>query len=310
MQTGRRLVIALGCMLLIASGAGGQPIKERQAPWLADVAYDTNPLQKMDIYRPPSYEAVPAVLFIHGGGWFNGDKGFVPPEDVAYFTGRNIAFIAINYRNVPMAEQAGIFPPVLGPLRDAQRALQFVRLHAKDFAIDPSRIALMGESAGAFDALWLGLAPDRATPASLDPAARMSTRVKAIGTIDAQTSIDPQQMRRWVGPQLNYGAHAFGLDGAAFDQFLARRGEYAKYFASLSPAEIVNKASPPVFLYYAHDKDGSATDPNYFVHSPDFGTGFLKIAEERRADVTLRIGAKAHPNGHDELLAFLAKALQ
>ncbi len=307
---GRRIAMALGFMLLAVLGTSGRPAKERQAPWLADVAYDTHPLQKMDIYRPQSFDTVPVVLFIHGGGWFNGDKGYVPSEDVAYFTNRNIAFVAINTRNVPMAEQAGIFPPVLGPLRDAQRALQFVRLHAKDFALDPDRIALMGESAGAFDALWLGLAPDRATPAALDPAARMSTRVKAIGTVDAQTSIDPRQMRRWVGPQLNYGAHAFGLDAAAFEQFLARRSEYERYFATLSPAEIVNKASPPAFLYYTHDKGESATDPNYFVHSPDFGTGFLKIAEERRADVTLRIGRKANPNGHDELLAFLAKALR
>ncbi len=308
------LLAALALGLVPASGVlaadADRPPNGSEKPWLADVAYDTHALDKLDVYRPLSTDTVPVVVFIHGGGWFNGDKSYVPREDVAYFTSRNIAFVAINYRNVPSAQQDGLYPPVLGPLQDAKRALQFVRYHAKDFAIDPARVALFGESAGAFDVLWLGLAPDRAKPKSIDPTDRMSTRVKAIGTIDAQTSIDPQQMRRWVGPRLNYGSHAFGLDAAAFTQFLARRNEYKKYFPILSPAEIVNQASPPTFLYYTREKDGSATDPMYYVHSPDFGTGFLQVAEERRADVTLRIGDKGHPNGRDELLAFLAKALQ
>ena len=308
----RRLASVLAPLVLILglSSAHGEPAGEREQPWLADVAYDVPTLDRLDIYRPRSFDSVPVVVFIHGGGWFNGDKGYVAGEDVAYFTSRNIAFVSINYRNVPTAQTDGLYPPVLGPLGDAKRALQFLRYHAKQFAIDPQRVVLLGESAGAFGALWLGLAPDRAKPTSSDPVEQMSTRVRAIGAIDAQTSIDPQQMRRWVGRQLNYGSHAFGLDAAAFDEFLARRGEFQKYFASLSPAEIVNKASPPTFLYYAHEKDESATDAMYTIHSPAFGTGFLQIAEERHADVTLRIGAKTQPNGRDELLAFLVKALQ
>lgn len=304
------LVLLLLPAILGLGSARAQPADGREKPWMADVAYDVHPLDTFDIYRPGSYDTVPVVLFIHGGGWFNGDKGYVPREDVAYFTSRKIAFVSINYRNVPSAQSDGLFPPVLGPLWDAQRALQFLRSHAKQFAIDPDRVALLGESAGAFSALWLGLAPERAKPGSRDPVERMSTRVKAIGAIDAQTSLDPRQMRQWVGPRLNYGSHAFGLDAAAFDEFLARRSEFQAYFPSLSPAEIVNGASPPTFLYYAHDRDAAATDPMYYVHSPEFGTGFLQVAGQRHADVTLRAGAKAHPDGRDELLAFLAKALR
>ncbi len=304
------LASALGLALAPARSDPAKPgagQAEGGKPWQADVAYDVHPLDKLDIYRPANADTLAAVMFVHGGGWVDGDKRFVPREDVAYFTSRNIALVSINYRGVASAQADGLYPPVLGPLEDTQRALQFLRLHAKEFALDPDRIVLLGESAGAFNVLWLGLAPDRAQPRSSDPAQRLSTRVKAIGTIDAQTSIDPQQMRAWVGPHLDYGSQAFGL--AAFDEFLARRGEYQQYFPSLSPAALVNEASPPTFLYYTRDST-SPIDPMYYIHSPAFGTGFLKIAEERHADVTLRMGTHPSPNGHDELLAFLAKALQ
>ena len=281
----------------------------RPNPWLADIAYDANALDKLDIYRPAgNYADLPFVMFIHAGGWWNGDKQYLSPEDVAFFTDRGIALVAINYRNIPAAQADGLFPPVLGPLDDAKRALQFLRYHAKAFALDPARAALWGDSAGAFDALWLGLAPDRADPRSADPVARMSTRVSAIGAVNAQTSIDPLQMRAWVGPHLRYGGQAFGLPEADFDQFLAKRNAFARYFATLSPAALVGPSSPPVALLYTYPRDDGATDPMYYVHSPAFGSGFAAIAADVHGRVTLT--NSADPAARTRLMLFLATALE
>ncbi len=276
-------------------------------PFLADIAYDVHPLDKLDIYRPAGSADAPFVVFIHGGGWWNGDKRYLPAGDVAFFTDRGIAVVAINTRNIPAAQDDHLFPPLLGPLRDAQRALQFLRYHAKAFALQADKAALWGDSAGAFDALWLGVGPERAEAASLDPVARQSTRVAAIAAANAQTSIDPAQMRAWVGPRLNYGGHAFGLAEADFAGFLARRDEFARFYPALSPAALVSKASPPMFLLYTYPRDEGSVDPMYYVHSPDFGANFARLARGRGAPVTYR--NSGDPAARVEMMRFIAAAL-
>ena len=281
---------------------------ETALPWMADVSYGSNPLNKLDIYRPAGVkDDLPFVMYIHGGGWWNGDKAYLSKTDVEFFTSRRIVLVAINYRNLPAAQQDHLFPPVLGPLEDAEHALQFLRYHAKSFALDPAKAALWGDSAGAFDALWLGLAPNRADPSSPDPMQRLSTRVSAIGVTDAQTSIDPRQMRDWVGLRLHYGGHAFGLPEADFDQFLARRAEFARYFPSLSPAAIINPSSPPLYLLYTSVLNVRSTEPMYYVHSPDFGLHFAELARRKNVPVTLKISAD--PEARVELARFLAASL-
>jgi acetyl esterase/lipase len=264
-------------------------------PYQADVAYGTSPAQKLDIYEPAGKGPFPFVMFIHAGGWWNGDKKhFMSDEDMKKYLDAGIAVVSINYRFLPEAKTDGLFPPVLGPYTDSKRALQTVRFHAKEWNLDPAQVALSGESAGACTALWLGLSPEMADPTSADPIDRMSTRVLAIAVKDAQTSLDPQQMRAWVGPELAYGGHAYGLPEGDFAQFLQKRPELEKYFSSLSPAALLGPGSPPVFLQY----NGSLVVPeqnqkNYFVHSPAFGVGFQKLAQEKGA--TCYLAYKDHP---------------
>ena len=54
-------------------------------------------------------------------------------------------------------------------MEDTVRAVQFVRSQAKDWNIDPNRIAAIGGSAGAHLAAWVGLHNDLAKPDSPDP---------------------------------------------------------------------------------------------------------------------------------------------
>lgn len=308
----KRWIVSIIFVALTIILALNHPIASAQSnsPWMADVSYGPHEFNKLDIYRPASKEVIPAVLFIHAGGWWNGDKKFAPIADFEHFNERNIAAISINYRNIAMSTSDKLYPPVLGPLLDAKRALQFVRYNAKSFGIDPSRISLYGESSGGFDALWLGLSPDLANPASQDAVERMPTGVRAIATIDAQTSIDPKQMREWVGPQLRYGGHAFGLAEADFDQFLARRDQFARFFPTLSPAELVTPTSPPMFLLYNHVRDDASTDHMYFVHSPNFGSGLAEIARRKNVPVIFRTGAASNPALHAEEVDFLVDSLK
>lgn len=281
-------------------------------PNFANVSYGEHPRQRFDVYLPSGAKGpVPCVFFIHGGAWIIRDKR----ENLERFreplAAAGIALVSVNYRYLRHAQADGLNPPVLGPLQDSARALQTFRHRAAEYGIDPQRVALMGESAGAFTALWIGLGDERADPTSDDPIARQSTRVLAIGVNEAQTSLDSQQMRAWVGPELTYGPHAFGLqnNAAGFIEFLQRRAEFAAWFEKLSPAALLTCDDPPVFLYYGGSLTPTEPLNSYYTHSPRFGIGFKAEADRIGVACTLvYTGMEDRPA--DNTLGFLIKVLR
>lgn len=107
-----------------------------------------SPSQKLDIYLPQnSVGPFPVVVWIHGGGWLLGDKAANPPvNDVS---SRGWALVSINHRTPIEAK----YP---AQLHDCKAAIRFLRANAKQFNIDPNRIAIWGESSGGHLALLLG----------------------------------------------------------------------------------------------------------------------------------------------------------
>jgi acetyl esterase/lipase len=65
-------------------------------------------------------------------------------------------------------------------IEDVHRAVRYVRYHAKDYGIDPDRIGIFGASAGGHLALMMGTAGEDGSLLSLDPVARVSSRVQAV----------------------------------------------------------------------------------------------------------------------------------
>jgi acetyl esterase/lipase len=107
-----------------------------------DVAYGTDPLQKLDVYAPAKGTAKgPVILFAHGGGWRRGDKKQHGNKGAAY-SSNGILFISTNYR---------LAPNVMHPkeIQDIASAFAWVKAHATDYGADPNQIYVMGHSAGA-----------------------------------------------------------------------------------------------------------------------------------------------------------------
>ncbi len=94
----------------------------------------------------------PAIMVIHGGAFAGGKPRDL--EGVArYFAERGFAAFSISYRLL------GDNPPGdrLAAYADARSAVRWVRAHAKEFGIDPGRIAAIGHSAGAIIALQIAV---------------------------------------------------------------------------------------------------------------------------------------------------------
>jgi triacylglycerol lipase len=108
-----------------------------------DIAYGPDERHKLDTYRPEqaSSERRPAVIFFHGGGFVRGDKA--ERSNIGYFFARNgVVAILSSYRLAPKN------PWPAGP-EDVVAALNWVKANGDSLGIDPNRIFLMGESAGA-----------------------------------------------------------------------------------------------------------------------------------------------------------------
>ena len=151
------------------------PAESVEVKTLTDVTYGTPggvPIQ-LDAYLVQSEKPSPVLIFIHGGGWRQGNKRSLPGFLREPLFAAGISIVSINYRLTNVA-------PHPAQVDDCTRAVQFVRSKAKDWNINPERIALMGASAGGHLSLWVGLHDDRKNPDSPDPVERVSTRVSCI----------------------------------------------------------------------------------------------------------------------------------
>jgi len=104
---------------------------------------------KLDIASPPGGKATyPALIFFHGGGWQQGDKSHMH-HWLEKFASSGYVTASVGYRFAPAFKWPS-------QVEDAKNAVRFLRAHAQQFNIDPSRIGVMGESAGGYLALMLG----------------------------------------------------------------------------------------------------------------------------------------------------------
>ncbi|PAW77474.1 MAG: lipase [Verrucomicrobia bacterium Tous-C9LFEB] len=121
--------------------------------------------EKMDAYLPSNSfkRPVPAILFIHGGGWRNGDKAGEREVRIATTLAENgYAVFSINYKmNIGERDASNKLhlSYVAWPQNfyDCKSALRFLRSEATRFGIDPARIGVMGGSAGAHLAMLVGV---------------------------------------------------------------------------------------------------------------------------------------------------------
>ena len=135
-----------------------------------DVAYCKIDGQEilMDVHFPAAGGPWPGLVFVHGGGWSEGDKVPLPvvPTDAGYLT------VSINYRMYP----AYRFPAMI---EDVKCAIRYLRAHANTYNLDPERIALIGHSAGAHLAALAGLTGESAGW-DVGPYREQSSQVQAV----------------------------------------------------------------------------------------------------------------------------------
>jgi acetyl esterase/lipase len=107
------------------------------------VPYGLDPRQTLEIaYRPNDVNPSPVVLFIHGGSWISGDRSMMRRyQDQVVNAG--YIYVSMNYRFVLSGAT------YLDMLDDIRLTIQFLKDFAIELNVDTTRMAMVGESAGA-----------------------------------------------------------------------------------------------------------------------------------------------------------------
>lgn len=96
---------------------------------------------KLDLYRRRDASTpLPIIVMIHGGSWKGGTKSMLPAENF-HLAREGYAVAAIEYRHAPQS-------PFPAALDDVFRAVDFLKTLPNEWHLDPTRIALIGRSAG------------------------------------------------------------------------------------------------------------------------------------------------------------------
>jgi acetyl esterase/lipase len=156
----------------------------------------------LDLYLPPAAvprptTGLPLVIYIHGGGWLNGDsRKAVPfvdfPGVLASLASRGYAVASVNYRLSGEAR----FP---AQIQDVKASIRFLRLHADEYGIDPGRAIAWGVSAGGHLAAMAAVSCGALKLAPRQPGAASTPDVKPEEIVAAKVSDCVQGAVAWYG---------------------------------------------------------------------------------------------------------------
>jgi acetyl esterase/lipase len=201
-EMSRRTAIA-GLVAAVTAGCGRVAFMAANVPAVfgsyrrhSNFAYGAGPQHRLDVYVPNTLAVKPAplVVFWHGGRWSFGDKAdyrFVGAAlaELGYVT------VAANYRHYPEVKMRGF-------MDDAARAVLWASAHGADFGADPSRLYLMGHSAGAHLAALVTLDP-RYFAATGKPAPPIAGVIGLSGPYDFLPLLEAD-VQDMFGPPQNY----------------------------------------------------------------------------------------------------------
>ncbi|WP_130617648.1 alpha/beta hydrolase [Dyella amyloliquefaciens] len=228
-MAGWRWLLTLGWLLVPVPPASAGEV-------LRDLAYGHAPAQRLDVYRPDQAHGAPVIVMVHGGAWIFGDKaatGVVQPK-ASHWESAGYVFVSVNNR----------LWPDTGPLdqaKDVASALAYVQRHASEWGGDPSRVVLMGHSAGAH----------------------------LVALLDASPALaEAQGARRWLGTvSLDAGAiDVPALMGAPHARFYDRVfGNDPAYWRSASPFDQLTRNAPPMLLVCSSRRAASCPHNHAFA---------------------------------------------
>jgi acetyl esterase/lipase len=224
-----------------------------------DIAFDAGHGLALDVYAPRTADQAPVVVFFYGGSWESGKRGWYRYVGDA-LASNGIVAVVPDYRKYPEVR----FPEFV---RDGARAVAWARAHAREFGGDPSRLFVMGHTAGG------------------QIAALLAVDKRYLAEVDMQ----PRELAGMVGLA---GAYAFLPFAEAESRIF---GSDRQSLHDSQPIEFVDGDEPPLLLLQGAD-DGEVP--------PASAEAMAARARAAGTPVTLRIYPGV---GHASILLSFAR---
>ncbi|CAN5460785.1 alpha/beta hydrolase [soil metagenome] len=185
------------------------------------------------VFRPrvPPAGLMPAIVFIHGGGWRQGSHYNLFS---AWMAERGYLVASIDYR---LAKEAH-WP---AQIRDCKTGIRWLRSHAAEYHIDPNRIGVWGTSAGGYLSACVGIMPDAPDLAG-EGFEGVSSTVQAVAVFCGPTDFTGD----WLKPGSPYPEVVINLLGVS-------REENPALWKQASPAQQVGSEAPPFLIVHGTD---------------------------------------------------------
>jgi acetyl esterase/lipase len=210
---------------------------------------------RLDVYQPRKKSTTkrPVVVFIHGGSWNSGSK------NIYWFVGRRLAkqgivAVIINYRLAPNVE-------VPAMVEDGAQAIRWTQQHIAEYGGDPTRIYVMGHSAGA------GLGALLATDDMYFSRLGLTTNPIKGAILDDPAGLDMYD-------------YLTKMDYPNDQQYLVPFGKNPAVWRAVSPMYHVSKASPPMLLFV-----GGKTYPSIASSSERFRQKLIELGVQHEFTV-------------------------
>lgn len=192
----------------------------------------------LTVFPPHPGRGIGTAIIVAPGGAYLGLAANLEGRQVAdWFAARGVTAFVLKYR----LNRKYLYPV---PLEDAQRAVRWVRAHAKEYFVAPDRVGMIGFSAGGHLTAMTGTSFDDGNPSASDPVDRVSSRpdflILGYAWIDAMQPAKPKMI-----PSYEVLMHI-------------PQSEWADLAAKYTPTLHVSERTPPSFLYSTTD-DGTVT---------------------------------------------------
>jgi acetyl esterase/lipase len=191
----------------------------------------------LDILAPAEPGKHPLVVYITGGGFV-----MAPKENGlslrSYVAEQGFVVASIQYRT--MLDGANYRDGVA----DVKSAIRFLRAHAAEYGIDPTRVAVWGESAGGYLAAMVGVTngvKEFDHGGDLDQSSAVQAVIDKFGTSDTATAAEDfnPEMAGFVGP------------GSPVNRYLTEGG--VAFSPAANPISYIKRSDPPFLIFHGNN---------------------------------------------------------
>ena len=182
---------------------------------------------KLDIYSlKKQNKPAPVLIFIHGGAWRTGKRSDYLPYLID-FAKQGYVTATVSYRLVKKAK----FPAAV---KDVKCAVKWIRANAKDYLIDPDKIAVIGGSAGGHLSMMIGYSSDEAEFDGECACDSVSSRVQAVVNLYGPSDLTTE----------------YALSRREVTEFIEQPySEAPELFKKASPIHFITNDDPPTLIF-------------------------------------------------------------